>query len=45
LTVTKYSGPNPEGQAQGINNTLAPNYDLNSYPIARIVSVGLNINF
>ena len=45
LTLTRYTGANPEAQAAGVNNTLAPGYDLTPYPLARTTSVGVNLNF
>ncbi|HRP54533.1 TonB-dependent receptor [Agriterribacter sp.] len=44
-TFTKYTGQNPEGQGINVNNTLAPGYDMNSYPVARTVTAGINITF
>ena len=44
-TFTKYKGANPEAQAVGFDNTLAPGYDMTSYPLARTMSCGLNISF
>lgn len=44
-TFTKYTGANPEGQAANVNNTLAPGYDMGSYPIPRTITAGLNIQF
>ncbi|WP_289042410.1 TonB-dependent receptor [uncultured Zobellia sp.] len=42
---TKYSGGNPEGQAINQNNTLAPGFDMSSYPLPRTISIGTNITF
>jgi hypothetical protein len=42
---TKYGGANPEGQSSAVNNTLAPGFDMTSYPLARTVSFGLNLTF
>ncbi|GAB3707846.1 TonB-dependent receptor [Spirosoma flavus] len=42
---TRYEGANPEGQSQAINNTLAPGFDMSSYPLARTTSLGLNLQF
>jgi TonB-linked SusC/RagA family outer membrane protein len=44
-TFTNYSGANPESKQNGINNTLAPGFDMTSYPLARTVSLGLQIAF
>lgn len=44
-TFTRYTGQNPEGQGININSTLAPGYDLNSYPLARTMTAGVNITF
>lgn len=44
-TFTKYSGNNPEAKQSGNSNTLASGVDMSSYPLARTVSIGLNINF
>ncbi|MFZ4260714.1 SusC/RagA family TonB-linked outer membrane protein [Sphingobacterium sp. HJSM2_6] len=45
LTVTKYKGANPEGQAKNVDSTLSPGYDANSYPIPRTFTIGLNVKF
>ncbi|GEO05191.1 SusC/RagA family TonB-linked outer membrane protein [Adhaeribacter aerolatus] len=42
---TRYGGANPEGQSVNINNTLAPGFDMTSYPLARTTSVGINLTF
>ncbi len=42
---TNYRGANPEAQAVNINNTLAPGYDMTSYPLARTASMGINLSF
>ncbi|PSR53763.1 TonB-dependent receptor [Adhaeribacter arboris] len=44
-TFTKYGGANPEGQSVNINNTLAPGFDMTSYPLARTTSLGINLTF
>lgn len=44
-TFTKYTGANPEGQANNMDNTLVPGYDMGSYPIPRTITAGLNIQF
>ena len=45
LTLTDYTGANPEGQAANQNNTLVPGYDNATYPLARTASFGLNFQF
>ncbi len=47
---TKYwGGPNPEisvqNDGQGDGGNLAPGVDISGYPVPRIVSIGLNLNF
>jgi TonB-linked SusC/RagA family outer membrane protein len=44
---TKYGGANPEGQSASpdVSNTLAPGFDMSSYPLARTVSAGINLTF
>ena len=42
---TRYGGANPEGQSVNIDNTLAPGFDMNGYPLARTTSVGLHLTF
>lgn len=42
---TRYGGANPEGQSVHINNTLAPGFDMTSYPLARTTSLGVNLSF
>mgnify|MGYP000447735499 CR=1 FL=1 len=42
---TNYSGGNPEGQAINRDNTLAPGFDMSSYPLPRTISIGTNISF
>jgi TonB-linked SusC/RagA family outer membrane protein len=44
---TKYTGTNPEGQSNNsaVNPTLAPGFDMTSYPLARTVSFGLKLTF
>ena len=42
---TRYGGANPEGRAIGRNDTLAPGFDMTSYPLARTASVGVNLSF
>jgi TonB-linked SusC/RagA family outer membrane protein len=44
---TKYSGANPEGQSNNsaVNATLAPGFDMTSYPLSRTVSFGLKLTF
>ena len=46
-TFTNYSGANPEGQSGSgaVNSTLAPGFDMTSYPLSRTVSFGLNLTF
>lgn len=44
-TFTNYSGSNPEGQSINVSNTLAPGYDMTSYPLSRTVSFGVNLTF
>lgn len=46
ITITKYSGPDPEPRFTGNSGVLAPGYDrLNNYLPTRSISLGLNINF
>lgn len=45
VMFTNYSGANPEAQAVNVNNTLAPGYDMTSYPLARTASLGINLSF
>ena len=42
---TNYSGANPEAQAVNRDNTLAPGFDMTSYPLSRTTSVGINLSF
>ncbi|MDB4292605.1 TonB-dependent receptor [Maribacter sp.] len=47
---TKYwGGPNPEisvqNNGQGDGGNLAPGVDISGYPVPRILSIGLNLNF
>ncbi|MFC4870981.1 SusC/RagA family TonB-linked outer membrane protein [Negadavirga shengliensis] len=42
---TNYKGANPEGQAANQNNTLAPGFDMTSYPLSRTASMGINLSF
>jgi len=42
--LTRYGGANPEAQAANINNTLAPGFDMTSYPLSRTLSAGLNLS-
>ncbi len=42
---TKYKGANPEAQAVNRDNTLAPGFDMTSYPLSRTASVGINLSF
>lgn len=44
---TKYGGANPEGQSNNgaVNATLAPGFDMTSYPLSRTISFGLNLTF
>jgi len=44
-TFTNYSGANPEGQSVSQSNTLAPGFDISSYPLARTTSFGINLTF
>ena len=44
LTITNYSGMNPEVSKYGQDN-LGAGYDSFSYPLAKSVMFGLNINF
>ena len=44
-TFTKYKGANPEGQSVTVNNTLAPGFDMSSYPLSRTTSIGINLTF
>ena len=44
-TFTNYGGANPEGQAANRSNTLAPGFDMTSYPLARTASLGVNVSF
>jgi len=44
-TFTSYSGANPEGQSVSLSNTLAPGFDISSYPLARTASFGINLTF
>ena len=45
VTFTKYKGTNPEGKHLDFNNTLASGFDMTSYPLARTISLGLNLTF
>jgi TonB-linked SusC/RagA family outer membrane protein len=45
VTFTNYRGANPEGQASNVDNTLAPGYDMNSYPVPRSITAGINVQF
>lgn len=49
LTITKYSGPDPEiGQLTTTNtttNTLSRGVDMGTYPQAKTVTAGINITF
>ena len=42
---TRYGGANPEAQAVNRDNTLAPGFDMTSYPLSRTTSVGINLSF
>lgn len=42
---TNYKGANPEAQAVNRDNTLAPGFDMTSYPLSRTTSVGINLSF
>ncbi|MCL4484278.1 MAG: TonB-dependent receptor, partial [Bacteroidetes bacterium] len=42
---TKYGGANPEGHSNAVNSTLAPGFDMTSYPLARTMSLGINLIF
>ncbi|QHT67636.1 TonB-dependent receptor [Rhodocytophaga rosea] len=42
---TRYGGANPEAQSASVSNTLAPGFDISSYPLARTSSIGLNLTF
>lgn len=46
-TFTNYSGANPEAQSDNasVDNTLAPGFDMTSYPLSRTVSMGINLSF
>jgi TonB-dependent starch-binding outer membrane protein SusC len=46
-TFTNYGGANPEAQSVNANvsNTLAPGFDMSSYPMARTFSLGLGLSF
>jgi len=43
-TFTKYQGYNPEASFTA-GNPLVPGVDFNGYPVARIYTLGLNVNF
>ena len=42
---TKYRGANPEGQSSSVSSTLAPGWDSDPYPLARVTSIGINLSF
>ena len=42
---TRYGGANPEAQAVNRDNTLAPGFDMTSYPLSRTTSVGIDLSF
>lgn len=42
---TSYGGANPEAQSANVSNTLAPGFDISSYPLARTSSLGINLSF
>lgn len=42
---TRYGGANPEAQSANVSNTLAPGFDISSYPLARTSSLGINVSF
>jgi TonB-linked SusC/RagA family outer membrane protein len=46
-TFTNYGGANPEAQSDNnnVSNILAPGFDMTSYPLARTVSMGINLSF
>ena len=44
LTITKYSGANPEVNQQGQNN-INQGVDMGSYPLAKSYMAGINISF
>ena len=48
FTITKYSGYNPEVNGRfntgGLNNT-SPGEDYGTYPLAKTISLGLNVSF
>jgi TonB-dependent starch-binding outer membrane protein SusC len=44
FTLTNYKGYNPEVNLNG-NNPLTPGVDYGTYPVARVISIGVNLRF
>jgi TonB-linked SusC/RagA family outer membrane protein len=44
LTITKYSGQDPEVSSKG-KNVMAPGVDFGAYPRPKLYTVGLNVSF
>lgn len=45
LTITKYTGYNPEVNMYGNGNQLTPGVDYGVYPLAKTIALGLNLTF
>jgi hypothetical protein len=45
MTITKYSGPDPEIGQISTSNTLSRGVDIGTYPQAKTVTAGINITF
>jgi hypothetical protein len=45
ITITKYSGFDPEVGATTSNSVLERGYDRGTYPQARMYLIGANLNF
>ncbi|EHQ24910.1 TonB-dependent receptor [Mucilaginibacter paludis] len=45
LTITKYTGYNPEVNMNGGSNQLTPGVDYGVYPLAKTIALGLNLTF
>jgi TonB-linked SusC/RagA family outer membrane protein len=45
FVFTKYTGPNPEVNTKTSSSGSSPGVDENSYPVPRVVSLGVNLGF
>ena len=45
LTISKYSGFDPEVSATNTDGDLGPSFDYGAYPNPRVMTIGLNVTF